>query len=336
MPGMADALNDLGDALDALADASFIEAGTDLSVTRGMRSAVYRSTSWPKRSATVPRCLRVARRTGRSGRCSSECCGKATARVGAARTGETKRLRATAWIVASTRGVRMERSGTLVAHVLGLRRQGGPARPLAENSRPSPVLQIAPQARVPPSSGPKHPCGRRTGRSGRSWSGCFERPTARVQADDDVFQVHVARGGGQRSLQRATQLHLGPGGREGESERGRRAASSRGPDRLVRRRLGPGSADRHRAVHAGHPADARLGASVLRRRAQLSRPSPLLIDCEEDRTLRARSSGYCWMPTEVLRPQSPRIPEPRNRARAQARSAMNLVISQRADSTGGM
>jgi len=51
----------------------------------------------------------------------------------------------------------MERSGTPVAHVLGLRRQGGPARPLAENSRPSPVLQIAPQAKVPPSNGPKHP-----------------------------------------------------------------------------------------------------------------------------------------------------------------------------------
>jgi len=102
---MADALNDLGDALDALADASFVEAGTDLSVTRGMRSAVCRSTTWPKRSATVPSCLRVARRTGRSGRCSSECCGKATAKVGAARTGDTKRLRAAAWIVASTPGV---------------------------------------------------------------------------------------------------------------------------------------------------------------------------------------------------------------------------------------
>jgi hypothetical protein len=51
----------------------------------------------------------------------------------------------------------MERSGTPAAHVLSLRIQGGAARPLAEDSRPSPVLQIAPQARVPPSSGPKQP-----------------------------------------------------------------------------------------------------------------------------------------------------------------------------------
>ena len=46
-----------------------------------------------------------------------------------------------------------------------------------------------------------------------------------------------------------------------------------GPDRLVRPRLGLGSADHHRAARQ-HSTDARVGARVLRRRAGLTRPWP--------------------------------------------------------------
>ena len=42
-----------------------------------------------------------------------------------------------------------------------------------------------------------------TGRLGRCWSACCGSLTARVEADDDVGQVPVGRGGGQWALQRA-------------------------------------------------------------------------------------------------------------------------------------
>ena len=81
-------------------------------------------------------------------------------------------------------------------------------------------------------------------------------------------------------------------------------ASSQGPDRLVRRRLGPDGRPSSRSPEA--PNDPRVGARVLRRRARLSATfAELLIDCEEDRT-RGRSSGCCERPAvSVRRPTSP-------------------------------
>jgi len=68
------------------------------------------------------------------------------------------RLRAAALIRANTRVSEFEWSDpeprSLMYSASGDR---GAARPSAENSRPSPLLQIAPRARVPPSSGPKTP-----------------------------------------------------------------------------------------------------------------------------------------------------------------------------------
>jgi hypothetical protein len=138
------------------------------------------------------------------------------------------------------------------------------------------------------SNHPLSPTARRTGRSGRCWSGFCERPTARVQAEDDVVQVHVARGGGQRD-------HSSEQRGFTEDRDDAKANVNEHAERL--RREGRTDwfgfvldLDRPTVITppGSTPPMLGLGARVLRRRARLTATfAELLIDCEEDRTLRA-------------------------------------------------